>query len=347
MATLEDIGEDILEDTESPERSFQGFTAVDLFSGCGGSSLGLKLAGFRELFATDWDDHAAKIFRLNFPEIYFHHGDIAKLSGKKILKIINLKPGELDLLTGSPPCQGFSMTGERKFSDPRNMLFKEYLRILDQLKPKTLIIENVPGMIKGAMKHHYLKIISLLRTFGYEAKGEVMNSKYYNVPQSRERIIIIGIRKDLCEKYNLEPTHPKPQTKPISFRQAVNNLIIPADEPKFLATQLMRDRFSQLKPGETKADQNHGWYRLAHIRINWDDCVTTVLTSEKSLPVHPEEDRRLLVCEVMRLASFPDDFKLTGGKLARITRIGNSVPPNLMKAIALHIRQNILEKCLD
>ena len=189
-------------------------TVISTFAGCGGSSLGYQMAGFKELLAVEWEQNAVDTFRLNFPDVTVYHGDIAKLTGKRCMELAGIEKGELDVFDGSPPCQGFSTAGKRKFDDPRNSLFKEYARLLFELQPKAFVMENVTGMVKGCMKQAYLQIIKTLRECGYKAKGEVLNAMYYGVPQSRERVIIIGFRDDL----GIEPSHPKPQTKPIGIK---------------------------------------------------------------------------------------------------------------------------------
>jgi DNA (cytosine-5)-methyltransferase 1 len=118
-------------------------TVISLFSGAGGSSLGYSMAGFRELLAVEWDDNAVETFKLNFPDVPVYHGDIAKLSVDECLRLANVKPGELDILDGSPPCQGFSTAGKREFSDSRNQLFNEYVRLLRGLRPRVFVMENV------------------------------------------------------------------------------------------------------------------------------------------------------------------------------------------------------------
>ncbi len=132
---------------------------ISLFAGCGGSSLGYSMAGYRELLAVEWDDHAVETFRLNFPDVPVWHGDIAMLSVEECLRITGLKPGELDVLDGSPPCQGFSTAGKRKMDDGRNQLFQEYVRLLRGLRPKVLVMENVSGMVMGKMKLIFAEIM--------------------------------------------------------------------------------------------------------------------------------------------------------------------------------------------
>ena len=196
-------------------------TVISTFAGCGGSSLGYKLAGFHELLAVEWDDNAVKTFKLNFPDVPIYHGDITKLSGAECMRLAGIKAGELDVLDGSPPCQGFSTAGKRKFDDPRNSMFKEFARLVKELQPRIFVMENVTGMVKGCMKQAYLVAIKTLRDCGYQAKGEILNAMYFNVPQSRQRVIIIGVRNDL----KVEPSHPKPQGKPKTVRQAFSGLV--------------------------------------------------------------------------------------------------------------------------
>jgi site-specific DNA-cytosine methylase len=185
-----------LQDTDRP-------TVIDTFSGCGGSSLGLHLAGYDERLAVEWDNKAAATYRSNFPDVPLYHGDIKELSPDRAVELSGVKPGDLDLFTGSPPCQGFSVSGKRELHDDRNQLFREYCRLLDAFKPKAFVMENVKGMISGHMKPIALSIYSELRSCGYEVRGQVLNAKYYGVPQSRERVILVGVRKDLVQKHDL------------------------------------------------------------------------------------------------------------------------------------------------
>ena len=174
-------------------------TVVSLFAGCGGSSLGYSMAGFRELLAVEWDEHAVETFKANFPDVPVWQGDIAELSVEEYLRLTGLQPGELDVLDGSPPCQGFSTAGRRKMDDGRNQLFQEYVRLLRGLRPKVLVMENVSGMVKGKMKLIFVEILRELKASGYKVSARLMNAMYFGVPQSRERMIFIGIREDLWD----------------------------------------------------------------------------------------------------------------------------------------------------
>jgi DNA (cytosine-5)-methyltransferase 1 len=316
-------------------------TVISTFAGCGGSSLGYKLAGFRELLAVEWDDNAVETFRLNFPGVPVFHGDIAKLTGAECMRLAGIGPGELDVFDGSPPCQGFSTAGKRRFDDPRNSLFREYARLLKELQPRVFVMENVTGMIKGCMKQAYLTIIAELRACGYRTRGEVLNAMYFNVPQSRERVIIIGVRNDL----GIEPTHPKPQTWPVTVREAFAGLT--GSEPDAdISRFAIGKEWARLGPGKKSAKY------LNLVRAAWDKPSPTITkgvgkTRSLASVTHPTECRKYSIAEARRVASFPDEFGFAGTWGESLERIGNSVPPNLMRAIAEHIRTEILDKATE
>lgn len=179
-------------------------TVISLFAGCGGSSLGYSMAGFRELLAVEWDENAAATFRLNFPDVPIYQGDIAGLTSEAAMQLAGIQPGELDVLDGSPPCQGFSTAGKRDMNDSRNQLFREYVRLLRDLQPRAFVMENVSGIVKGKMKLVFVEILKELKACGYKVSARLMNAMYFEVPQSRARMIFIGTRDG-------EPTHPAAQ----------------------------------------------------------------------------------------------------------------------------------------
>lgn len=316
-------------------------TVVSLFAGCGGSSLGYRLAGFDERLAVEWDKHAADTFRKNFPDVPIYHGDVANLSNINALTSAGVGQGDLDVLDGSPPCQGFSTAGKREVADPRNSLFKHYVRLLKVYKPRVFVMENVTGLVKGYMKGVYLEIVAELRAAGYAVKGQVMNAKWYGVPQSRERVIIIGVRDDL----GIQPSHPKPFGKPITLRDALRGVAsapVPPLSPKY------RRLAPLVRPGECAADHDKGKGFQNLVRPFWDKpCFTITKMNNgcgRGTPIHPVENRSLNIPEAKRICSFPDDFILEGPFAEQWARLGNSVPPLLMKAIAEHVRDNILKR---
>src|SRR3990167_6980791 len=236
-------------------------TVISTFAGCGGSSLGYQLAGFRELLAVEWNNSAVATFKANFPHVPVFHGDIALLTSSECMRLAGVTPRELDVLDGSPPCQGFSTAGKRRFNDPRNSLFREFVRLLMDLQPRAFVLENVTGLVKGCMKQAYLVIVAELRACGYRVKGEVLNAMYFNVAQSRERVIVIGIRNDL----DVEPSHPKPQTKPLTVREAWCGLV--GDTSPRLTPEVGSKTASQMQavlPGETCS------LHRSHKRLSFD-----------------------------------------------------------------------------
>ena len=321
------------------------FQVVSLFAGCGGSSLGYRLAGGEVLLSVEWDDNAAATYRLNHPKTLLFHRDIATVTGEEILYATGLESGELDILDGSPPCQGFSTAGKRKINDSRNRLFEEYLRFVQILQPKVFVMENVAGMAKGSMKRIFAEILQALKDCGYRVSARLMNAKYYGVPQSRQRIIFMGVRQDL----DISPSHPTPQTVPIILKDALRDVQVSTD---FERPTGKGARIAEcLKPGEDGAQLHERfngkgiYYSLK--RLSWYEVAPTIcktLRPGQCGLLHPDENRYLSIPEVKRIASFPDDSEFTGTIEQQWARIGNSVPPLLMKAIADHIYENILSK---
>lgn len=325
-------------------RKLDAPTVISTFAGGGGSSLGYLMAGYRELLAVEWDDNAVATLRLNFPELDIYHGDIAKLTVDEVLTRTGLRPGELDILDGSPPCQGFSTAGKRRFDDDRNQLFREYVRLLRGLMPRVFVMENVSGMVKGKMKLIFADILRELRASGYRVKAAKLNAMYFHVPQSRERMIFIGVRDDL----GIGPSYPGGESEPINLQQAIS------DNPD----GLMQDSFVGRR--FEVADKIRPWSDGSKVvkgmsfnlkRLSWDKPSRTILKSigrHNSLYggglLHPDETRHLSIGELKRIGAYPDNYRFVGDFYTQWFRIGNSVPPLFMEAIARHIRTEILSK---
>ena len=310
-------------------------TVVSLFAGCGGSSLGYQLAGYKVMLAAEWDNNAVETYKLNFPNTPIYHGDIKKLSAKNCCKQGNIKPGEVDILDGSPPCQGFSTAGKRNLSDIRNTLFWECIRLTDGLSPRVVVFENVTGMVKGPMKPLYIEFIRAIRGCGYRVAGQVLNTKYYYVPQSRERVIIIGVRDDL----NCNPIFPKPQSVPITVREAIGHL--PVGVPGKHQKQVI-EAWHKSKPGRSRRKACRYVGSFQSVRLDPNRPSYTQVKSH--LHWHYNIPRKLTIKEAAILSGFPEDYKWAGTKPDKKERIGNSVPPLFMKAIAEHIRDKILKR---
>jgi len=310
-------------------------TVISTFAGCGGSSLGYHMAGFRELLAVEWEQNAADTFRLNFPGVPLYHGDIAKLSVAECLRLAGLAPGELDVFDGSPPCQGFSTAGKREIGDQRNQLFREYCRLLEGLRPRAFVMENVSGMVKGDFKIVFAEILRTLKGCGYRVKARLLNAMFFGVPQSRERMIFIGVREDL----DVEPSHPSGWSEPVGFLAATKDASVDPVEVAHLLDcgrryASYKDWFS-LRQGQSTRFGDH-------YRINDTKPVHTITkfagnVSARSV-MHSRECRRPTHAELKRCGSFSDSFQLTGKWGQGVERIGNSVPPLLMRSIARHVR---------
>jgi DNA (cytosine-5)-methyltransferase 1 len=339
-------------------------TVISTFAGCGGSSLGYKWAGFRELLAIDFDDNAVETFKLNFPDVLCWKRDIREVTGAEIMAACHIKPGELDVLDGSPPCQGFSTAGKRQVLDPRNDLFREYVRLIKELQPKVFVMENVSGMVKGTMRGRFIEIMKELKSTGYNVRAKLMNAKWYEVPQSRERIIFIGVKDG-------EPSFPKPMGKIISVREALG-----LDSVMATRSQKINPWMDQRGGAATICKMSAGYEVLINtdselkesaLRPTWQSyrvlngqekrkhfslvqvkgggpspTITKDAGNTSTGMIHPYEIRELTIAEIKRLSSFPDDFQLIGSFHEKWARIGNAVMPRFMYHIAKNIKENIL-----
>lgn len=323
------------------------YTVISLFAGCGGSSLGYKMAGFNELLAVEYEDNAVKTFKLNFPEIPIWQKDITRITAKEILEFCKIKITELDILDGSPPCQGFSISGKRQVNDERNDLFKSYCDLVLGLKPKVFIMENVSGMAKGKMKGKFIEIITVLKSLDYNVKCKQMNAKYYQVPQSRERLIFIGVRKDL----DIQPIYPSANKKVVSVKDAlrgIQNESWELDWVNKIKDSVNYSRIKQMRQGEdfSKYSINGSGFGLRK-NYNYKPSYTIIKSchsaSSSNGLIHPTEHRKHTITEIKRLQSFPDDFKFIGTFTEQWAKIGNSVPPLMIYAIAKNIKENILD----
>lgn len=310
-------------------------TVVSLFAGCGGSSLGYSMAGYRELLAVDWNENAVQTFKLNFPGVPVYYGDVAQLSDKQALKLAGVKPGELDVLDGSPPCQGFTKVHKRKLVDTRNQLYKEYVRLLKAFQPRAFVMENVSSMVEGSMQSAFVEILNELKSCGYRVSVRVLNTKYYSVPQSRKRVIFIGLRNGI-------PCHPAPIQHSTVFIQhpyTVKDAIALVANHKMLAKPIQpayAKRWSETRKGHVHHE------RFSLQRLCWNKPASTILSTVRegcTGMFHPDECRMLSIGELQRLASYPDAFQFTGSYKDMHARIGNSVPPLFMKAIAEHVHK--------
>ncbi|MEH0410957.1 DNA cytosine methyltransferase [Streptomyces scabiei] len=208
---------------------WNGFNGVTTFSGCGGSSLGYRMAGFRMLWASEFIPAAQETYRANAaPHTVLDTRDIREVTAADICAATGLAVGEVDLYDGSPPCAAFSTMGKREagwgkvkpYSDTVQRvddLFFEYARILRELQPRTFVAENVSGLVKGTAKGYFLEILAALKACGYRVEARLLDASRLGVPQSRQRLIFVGVREDL----DMAPAFPRPLPYTYTVRDAL------------------------------------------------------------------------------------------------------------------------------
>lgn len=327
-----------------------GFYAISTFSGAGGSSLGYKMAGFKVLWASEFIPAAQEVYRLNHPNTILDTRDIRKVTPQEILDVIHMQPGELDVFDGSPPCASFSTAGKREkgwgqvkqYSDTKQRtddLFFEYARLIEGVKPKVFVAENVSGLVKGTAKGYFLEILAALKACGYNVKAKLLDAQWLGVPQMRQRLIFIGVRSDL----GIEPSFPKPLAYQYSVRDALGNdlRVIPIEADTDITRYAIGEAWDEFKYGDSP--------RYRNLKKPHPDKPCNAITAPAGMisaatTVHPIEKRRFSIAELKRICAFPDDFKLIGTYAQQWERLGRAVPPVMMSHIAATIRDEILCK---
>ncbi len=333
-----------------------GPTVIELFAGCGGMALGFKSQGFATVLANEWDRAACDSLRSNVTD-----------------RVLNCAIQEIkqfpkaDVVAGGPPCQGFSNLGERVPNDPRNQLWRQYMRCVEQAQPKVFVLENVPPLLKSA---EYQELLRISADLGYQVEGRVLNAADYGVPQTRKRAIVIGSR--IGPPSFPERTYVNPLKRDLlsaglpawrTVRDAIGHLpIAPTGvnwhigrnpTPKSIA------RYKSVPPGGNRWDlplelMPACWQRKKSGgtdlfgRLWWDRPSVTIRTEfykpEKGRYLHPQAHRPITHLEAALLQSFPENFVFLGSKIEVGVQIGNAVPPTLAEAIAKHIKAAFLHQ---
>lgn len=351
-------------------------TAITLFSGIGGMSLGFLNAGYKIAGFVELEESAREIYGANFPNTECLGSDVRGVSNEQVLGW-KKKFGEVDVLAGGPPCQGFSLAGKRNILDPRNELYNEFARIAGVLQPKCILLENVRTFLTMQTSTGEFVKDDLIRKFdaaGYRLTYASVNAMNFGVPQSRERVLFIGLRKDLAKTRKLGiPAHShfeKSQTpglpgiggrSVVTFKDAVSDLEalesgeISSHDPWHFAVR-HPDHVVRMLAGVPEGKSAHenpdpkmrptSGYNTTYKRLVWNAPAATVSTNfsmiSGSRNVHPRDTRAITIREAMRCQTFPDDFVLKG-TLGDIRRgIGNAVPPLLAKQFAEHIKETLL-----
>ncbi len=335
------------------------YSSIDLFSGCGGLTLGLHKAGFHTELAIDSDYYACKTYKMNFRNTILIEQDIRTVSTDKIKE--NLSVQTIHLLAGCPPCQGFSslrrLNKRQNVRDARNNLVLEYLRFVKELMPYTIMMENVPGL---ANYYQFRNMVTELKNIGYHIVFKVLNVKHYGVPQNRERLVLIGSR---LGKIDI----PSGIGKYITVKQRIGNLASPeiSNDPLQKIVANHTDRIKAMialipKDGGGRKELPDEYILECHKkegigfndiygRLRWNDQSTTItggcLNPSKGRFLHPEQDRVITPREAAMLQSFPKNYKfpIQIPKAALALLIGNALPPAFSYNISKHIKKHLDE----
>lgn len=333
------------------------FKFIDLFSGCGGLSHGLELAGHKCLLGVDADKYAIESFAHNHKHAQTYLGDIKKLSEAKLKSL--LKNQTIDMVVGGPPCQGFSTVGKGKVEDERNQLFKEFVRIVKVTKPKVILFENVTGLVAKKNRPILELIFAHFEKLGYTMDARVLSAEEFGVPERRRRAIIMGVLGGDC--LFPEPTHgPRGTKKLVTVGDVFKNLKASDGkaynhDTKLASVKNAEDKERLLHIPEGKGiryqeDEKNYLPKKLWYGVDWDKLrenrfrqtrlqrlslkgpSPTILTARTTY-FHPKEPRYLTPREAAACQSFPNDFIFHGSQTAQFRQIGNAVPPILARAL--------------
>lgn len=322
-------------DTQLAPSITRSVNFVDLFSGAGGMTLGFVQAGFQPVFSVELDEDANRTHQRNFPSCTHFQGRIEQLSEAMISKFV--ASNSVDIVCGGPPCQGFSVAGKRDPNDKRNVLFREFVRVVKILQPAYVVMENVPGILTMQGGTFYNYILDAFAEVGYpEMSVAVLESAAYGVPQLRPRAIFVANRCGLSNPY------PKPMLDESSYvpiEAAIDDLkALPPNPPTnhewTRHSKQMQQRLAQVPPGHSLYSSYFDAWKRQYRGLP----AMTIKENHGGTHVHYELNRVLSAREMARLQTFPDEFIFSGTMKRAMWQIGNAVPPLLAKHVALALR---------
>lgn len=325
-------------DTKKSPKGKTRINFIDLFSGAGGLSEGFRQAGFNSVLSVEIDKDASATIRRNFPESYHFEGKIEDLSDGQIKKIIGNK--KIDIVCGGPPCQGFSVAGLRNPHDPRNQLFKEFVRVVKAVKPSYIVLENVPGILTMQGGQVYQEIIRQFGEAGYEGMSvRILEAATFGAPQLRTRAVFIGNRLGNKNPYPKEQFNKKTYK---SIESAIDDLKDHPRDPSINHewtnhSKKFEERISKVPPGGSLYET----FRDAYKRQYKGVPSMTAKENHGGTHIHYEKNRVLSARELARLQTFPDEFFFEGTMKRAYWQIGNAVPCVLAKNIGLALRSEI------
>lgn len=303
-------------------RPRNGLIAASTFSGCGGSSTGLLAAGYKVGAAVEFITHAQEVYGLNHPDTHLFRRDVRSISGDEILEQLGIDVGQLDLFDGSPPCEPFSTAGVREqnwgkvstYSEEREQrsddLFFEFARLVDQLRPRAFIAENVVGLIVGKAKGYFKIIYRALTDLGYRVEARVLDAQWLGVPQRRRRVIFVGVRGDL----GIDPPFPEP----LPYRYAASEAVPSLKRLRQINVYGKGDSFDDLRNHVIPTITGQGISAKAKDQLEIERLDGTA--------------RQITIPELAALSGFPPDYRWTGSFAKQWERIGDCVPPPMAEA---------------
>lgn len=334
------------------------FYHIELFSGAGGLALGLEMAGFTGVFLTDWDNYCCQTLRANrrkyFPKAKIRCAPIEELDPKQVLEGLHLSKAAIALISGGPPCQGFSIAktskGGRRLDDPRNNMFLQFAKFVDYIRPQAFLLENVPGLTNMEKGHVLNRILETFRNLDYKLNHRILNAADYGVPQLRKRFFLLGSRGDSNIDFP-QPTHSAVSGNllgllpHVTIAEAFSKLTANTpnqEQPKHTAAKIQR--LAGIKPGSSWK----GW----HFRDTMDRPTRTITGHCRDDWVHPTENRAGTVREMATLQSFPTDYVFKGPAMDmnyvkfnfQYRQVGNAVPVLLAKAIGESIMNRLRQE---
>ena len=330
--------------------------AIDLFCGCGGLTLGVKRAGFQVVGAVDTDGLAVKTYKANHPEVQVWEEDIRPLSTRRVKHRLRIRKGELDLLAGCPPCQGFStmrtLNGAVEPKDDRNDLIFVFMKWVSDFMPRAVMLENVPGLVQDVRFKRFCRI---LKNHGYIGRFDILNAAEYGVPQRRRRLIYVaGLgreipfadkaikQKTVRETIGALPPAGNSGDSAHDLPEKRNQRVVE------IIRMIPRDGGSRKDLGEARQLECHkrcDGFKDVYGRMAWDEVAPTItggcFNPSKGRFLHPEEDRAITMREAAMLQSFPRRYKfpVEGNKCALALMIGNALPPEFGAALGRSIKR--------
>lgn len=355
------------------------YNVIDLFCGCGGFSKGFEQAGFNVRFGIDlWND-AIITYKKNFPNAVVLNEDIQKITGKQILDMCGMSADEVDVIIGGPPCQGFSVSGKRMIDDERNKLYKSFVELVSEIKPKMFVMENVPGLVRLFNGQVGEQVVEDFTNIGYTVKRKILSADNYGVPQQRKRVFFVGVNNTAfpnpdCYVYPTETTGIGDLSPAITCKEAISDLdFVPDDEvlgenipyqisPQndyqrkmragsssilnhsiTLHTAKTKEIIAMVPDGGNYKDLPENLWSTRKVHIAWTRMNSQrpcfTIDTGHNHHFHYRANRVPTVRESARIQSFPDSFEFIGIKTSQLKQVGNAVPPLLAEAVAESIKR--------